>query len=75
MLQRDLGNVAGEFEANAELTAQSVDPDIHSDNSWFSKTWDLTNELRPELWVKAICPQILTDFMNSARDYTKPLKF
>ena len=31
--------------------------------------------LRRELWAKAIRPEILTDFMNSARGYTKPLKF
>ena len=38
-------------------------------------TQDLINELRRELWVKAIRPEILTDFMNTARGYTKPLKF
>lgn len=38
-------------------------------------TQDLINELRRELWVKSIRPEILTDFMNSAHGHTKPLKF
>ena len=38
-------------------------------------TQDLINELRRELWTKAIRPEIFTDFMNSAFGYTKPLKF
>jgi hypothetical protein len=38
-------------------------------------TQDLINELRRELWSNSIRPGILTDFMNSARGITKPLKF
>ena len=38
-------------------------------------TQDLINELRRELWSNSIRPGILTDFMNSARGYTKPLEF
>ena len=38
-------------------------------------TQDLINELRRESWVKAIRPEISTDFMDRARGYTKPLKF
>ncbi len=38
-------------------------------------TQDLINELRRELWANAIRPEILTDFMNSARGHTKPLQF
>jgi len=37
-------------------------------------TQDLLNELRRELWTKAIRPQNLTDFINSARNPSKPLK-
>jgi hypothetical protein len=38
-------------------------------------TQDLINELRRELWSKAIRPGILTDFMNRAHGHTKPLQF
>ncbi len=38
-------------------------------------TQDLINELRRELWSKAIRPEILSDFMNTARGCTKPIKF
>ena len=38
-------------------------------------TQDLINELRRELWAKSIRPEILSDFMNSARCHTKPPKF
>lgn len=38
-------------------------------------TQDLINELRRELWSKAIRPGILSDFMHHAHDHTKPLKF
>ncbi len=38
-------------------------------------TQDLINELRRKSWAKAIRPEILAGFMNSARGYTKPLKF
>jgi hypothetical protein len=38
-------------------------------------TQDLINELRRELWSKAIRPGILSDFMHHARDHTKPLNF
>jgi hypothetical protein len=37
-------------------------------------TQDLLNELRRELWTKAIHPEHLTDFMNAARHRTKPSK-
>ncbi|MCP5525030.1 MAG: hypothetical protein H7A46_26195 [Verrucomicrobiales bacterium] len=37
-------------------------------------TQDLINELRRELWAKAIRPDHLSDFMNAARHRTKPLQ-
>jgi hypothetical protein len=37
-------------------------------------THDLLNELRRELWTQAIRPENLTDFMNAARNRSKPLK-
>ena len=37
-------------------------------------TQDLINELRRELWARSIRPEVLTDFMNTARGHTKPLK-
>lgn len=38
-------------------------------------TQDLINELRRELWSKAIRPGILTDFINRAHGHIKPLEF
>lgn len=38
-------------------------------------TQDLINELRRELWSRAIRPENLSDFMNIAHGRTKPLKF
>jgi hypothetical protein len=38
-------------------------------------TQDLINELRRELWSLAIRPEILSDFMHTARGDTKPLEF
>ena len=38
-------------------------------------TQDLINELRRELWAKAIRPENLTDFMNEALGNTKSLKY
>ncbi len=38
-------------------------------------TQDLINELRRELWAKAIRPEILTDFMSKARDNTKLINY
>ena len=38
-------------------------------------TQDLINELRRELWSRAIRPEVLTDFMNTAHGNTKSLKF
>ena len=37
-------------------------------------TQDLINELRRELWAQAIRPEHLSDFMNAAREQSKPLK-
>jgi hypothetical protein len=37
-------------------------------------TQDLINELRRELWVSAIRPQVLTDFMNKTSGHTNLLK-
>ena len=37
-------------------------------------TQDLLNELRRELWAQAIRPEHLRDFMNAAREGSKPLK-
>jgi hypothetical protein len=37
-------------------------------------TQDLINELRRELWSRAIRPEVLTDFMNIAHGNTKSLK-
>lgn len=37
-------------------------------------TQDLLNELRRELWAKAIRPDHLSDFMNATRQRTKPKK-
>ncbi len=38
-------------------------------------TQDLVNELRRELWAKAIRPEVLTDFMDHAEGNTKSAKF
>ena len=38
-------------------------------------TQDLVNELRRELWAKAIRPEILTDFMNKTTRDTKSAKY
>ncbi len=38
-------------------------------------TQDLINELRRELWSRAIRPEVLTDFMNTAHGNTKSHKF
>lgn len=37
-------------------------------------TQDLLNELRRELWSQAIRPQHLSDFMNAAKNHSKPIK-
>lgn len=37
-------------------------------------TQDLLNELRRELWTQAIRPQHLSDFMNAAKNHSKPTK-
>jgi len=37
-------------------------------------TQDLLNELRRELWTQAIRPQHLSDFMNAAKNHSKPIK-
>ena len=38
-------------------------------------TQDIINELRRELWAKAIRPEILTDFMNKVHDNTKLINY
>ena len=38
-------------------------------------TQDIINELRRELWTKAIRPEILTDFMNKVHDNTKLINY
>jgi hypothetical protein len=38
-------------------------------------TQDLINELRRELWAKAIRPEILNDFINSTHNNTKSVKY
>jgi hypothetical protein len=38
-------------------------------------TQDLINELRRELWAKAIRPEVLTDFMNKTKANTTSLKY
>lgn len=38
-------------------------------------TQDLINELRRELWAKAIRPDVLTDFINKATGDTKAVKY
>ncbi len=38
-------------------------------------TQDLINELRRELWAKAIRPEILTDFVNKTQAKTKSVKY
>ncbi len=38
-------------------------------------TQDLINELRRELWARAIRPEVLSDFMNTAHRHTKPIQF
>lgn len=38
-------------------------------------TQDLINELRRELWSKAIRPEVLTDFMNKTKGNTNSLKY
>lgn len=38
-------------------------------------TQDLLNELRRELWAKAIRPQVLNDFMNKTKGDTTSLKY
>ncbi|MFU8848414.1 MAG: hypothetical protein ACNA77_06830 [Opitutales bacterium] len=38
-------------------------------------TQDLINELRRELWAKAIRPEILNDFINNAHSNTKSIKY
>ena len=37
-------------------------------------TQDLLNELRRELWAKAVRSEHLSDFMNAALNRTKPIK-
>lgn len=38
-------------------------------------TQDLINELRRELWAKAIRPEVLTDFVNKTKANTKSVKY
>ena len=38
-------------------------------------TQDLINELRRELWAKAIRPEVLTDFLNKTKADTKSVKY